>query len=51
VLQLVLEKGEGALQPGVEVVTGPSRVLRTLKEGDAVQRQQLKPGEKAGEKK
>ena len=39
------------LQPGLEVVTGPSRVLRTLKEGDAVQRQQLKPGEKAGEKK
>ena len=39
------------LQPGLEVVTGPSRVLRTLKEGDAVQRQQQKPGEKAGEKK
>ncbi|HEX8721465.1 MAG TPA: efflux RND transporter periplasmic adaptor subunit, partial [Pyrinomonadaceae bacterium] len=39
------------LQPGAEVVTGPSRVLRTLKEGDAVQRQQNKPGDKAGEKK
>jgi len=39
------------LQPNMEVVTGPSRVLRTLKEGDAVQRQQLKPGEKAPEKK
>jgi HlyD family secretion protein len=39
------------LQPNMEVVTGPSRVLRTLKEGDAVQRQQQKPGDKAGEKK
>jgi HlyD family secretion protein len=39
------------LTTGVEVVTGPSRVLRTLKEGDTVQRQQQKPGEKAGEKK
>jgi HlyD family secretion protein len=39
------------LQPDMEVITGPSRVLRTLKEGDSVQRQQLKPGEKAGEKK
>lgn len=39
------------LQPGLEVVTGPSRVLRTLKEGDAVQRQQQKPGDKAGDKK
>jgi len=39
------------LQPNVEVVTGPSRVLRTLKEGDTVQRQQQKPGEKAGDKK
>lgn len=35
----------------MEVVTGPSRVLRTLKEGDTVQRQQNKPGDKAGEKK
>jgi HlyD family secretion protein len=39
------------LQPNMEVVTGPSRVLRTLKEGDTVQRQQQKPGEKAGDKK
>ena len=39
------------LQPNVEVITGPSRVLRTLKEGDTVQRQQNKPGEKAGDKK
>jgi hypothetical protein len=35
----------------MEVITGPSRVLRTLKEGDTVQRQQQKPGEKAGDKK
>ncbi|HWW75474.1 MAG TPA: efflux RND transporter periplasmic adaptor subunit [Pyrinomonadaceae bacterium] len=39
------------LQPNMEVITGPSRVLRTLKEGDSVQRQQQKPGDKAGEKK
>ncbi|HEX8149099.1 MAG TPA: HlyD family efflux transporter periplasmic adaptor subunit [Pyrinomonadaceae bacterium] len=39
------------LQPQMEVITGPSRVLRTLKEGDTVQRQQNKPGDKAGEKK
>ncbi|HJQ33866.1 MAG TPA: HlyD family efflux transporter periplasmic adaptor subunit [Pyrinomonadaceae bacterium] len=39
------------LQPNMEVITGPSRVLRTLKEGDTVQRQQQKPGDKAGEKK
>jgi len=39
------------LQPQWEVITGPSRVLRTLKEGDTVQRQQNKPGDKAGEKK
>jgi HlyD family secretion protein len=39
------------LQPGLEVITGPSRVLRTLKEGDTVQRQQNKPGDKAGDKK
>ena len=39
------------LQPQMEVVTGPSRVLRTLKEGDTVQRQQNKPGDKAGDKK
>ncbi|MFL6334041.1 MAG: HlyD family secretion protein [Pyrinomonadaceae bacterium] len=39
------------LSKDMEVITGPSRVLRTLKEGDAVQRQQNKPGDKAGEKK
>jgi HlyD family secretion protein len=39
------------LQPQMEVVTGPSRVLRTLKEGDTVQRQDNKPGDKAGDKK
>lgn len=40
------------LQPNVEVVTGPSRVLRTLKEGDTVKKQTGKPGEgKAEEKK
>jgi HlyD family secretion protein len=40
------------LQPNLEVVTGPSRVLRTLKEGDTVKKQTGKPGEgKAEEKK
>jgi HlyD family secretion protein len=39
------------LQKDMEVITGPSRVLRTLKEGDTVQRQQNKPGDKAGDKK
>jgi HlyD family secretion protein len=39
------------LSKDMEVITGPSRVLRTLKEGDTVQRQQQKPGDKAGEKK
>src|SRR5215207_10192509 len=39
------------IQKDMEVITGPSRVLRTLKEGDTVQRQQNKPGDKAGEKK
>ena len=34
------------LQPNVEVVTGPSRVLRTLKEGARVRKQEKKPGEK-----
>src|SRR5205085_7877658 len=33
------------LQPNLEVVTGPSRVLRTLKEGDTVKKQTAKPGE------
>ncbi|HYE13624.1 MAG TPA: HlyD family efflux transporter periplasmic adaptor subunit [Pyrinomonadaceae bacterium] len=32
------------LSAGLEVITGPSRVLRTLKEGDAVKRQEKKPG-------
>ena len=31
------------LQPGTEVVTGPSRVLKTLKEGSSVKRQTKKP--------
>jgi HlyD family secretion protein len=33
------------LQPNTEVITGPSRVLRTLKEGDTVKKQTAKPGE------
>lgn len=33
------------LQNGLEVITGPSRVLRTLKENDVVKRQEKKPGE------
>ena len=32
------------LQPEVEVITGPSRVLRTLKEGSTVKKQTRKPG-------
>src|SRR5256714_2793254 len=36
------------LQPNMEVVTGPSRVLRTLKEGDTVQKQTNKPGATPG---
>ena len=40
------------LQPNLEVITGPSRVLRTLKDGDTVKKQTGKPGEgKAEEKK
>ena len=40
------------LRPDLEVITGPSRVLRTLKEGDTVKKQTGKPGEgKAEEKK
>ena len=35
------------LREGVEVVTGPSRVLRTLKENAAVKKQTRKPGEGA----
>ena len=34
---------------GMEVITGPSRVLRTLKEGAAVKKQTRRPGEKGGE--
>lgn len=34
----------GGLQPGAEVITGPSRVLRTLKEGSQVKKQERKPG-------
>ncbi|HEV3468872.1 MAG TPA: efflux RND transporter periplasmic adaptor subunit [Pyrinomonadaceae bacterium] len=33
------------LQPNMEVITGPSRVLRTLKENDTVKRQTRKPGQ------
>ncbi|MDQ3755413.1 MAG: efflux RND transporter periplasmic adaptor subunit [Acidobacteriota bacterium] len=33
------------LQPNVEVITGPSRILRTLKEGMTVKKQTRKPGE------
>ena len=33
------------LQPGVEVITGPSRVLRTLKDNATVKKQTRKPGE------
>ncbi|HEX8422977.1 MAG TPA: hypothetical protein VF634_06180, partial [Pyrinomonadaceae bacterium] len=42
------------LKEGVEVITGPSRVLRTLKENANVKKQTRKPGEgegKAGESK
>jgi HlyD family secretion protein len=31
-------------QPGMEIVTGPSRVLKTLKEGSTIKRQTRKPG-------
>ena len=36
------------LQPNMEVITGPSRVLRTLKEGDTVKKQTAKPGASPG---
>src|SRR2546423_2793030 len=39
------------LQPNVEVITGPSRVLRTLKDGDTVKKQVSKPGATPGEEK
>jgi hypothetical protein len=32
------------LQPGMEIITGPSRVLKTLKDGATVKRQTRKPG-------
>jgi HlyD family secretion protein len=32
------------LQPDMEIITGPSRVLRTLKDGAVVQRQKATPG-------
>jgi HlyD family secretion protein len=38
------------LNSGVEVVTGPSRVLRTLKDGSSVKRQKRKPGANPDEK-
>ncbi|MCA1633439.1 MAG: efflux RND transporter periplasmic adaptor subunit [Acidobacteria bacterium] len=34
----------GGLEPNLEVITGPSRVLRTLKEGEVVKKQERKPG-------
>ncbi|MGB8510705.1 MAG: efflux RND transporter periplasmic adaptor subunit, partial [Pyrinomonadaceae bacterium] len=34
----------GGLNANMEVITGPSRVLRTLKEGAAVKKQEKKPG-------
>jgi len=36
------------LQPQMEVITGPSRVMRTLKEGDTVKRQTRRPGAPEG---
>lgn len=41
-----IEVTSGA-QPGMEIVTGPSRVLKTLKDNDTVKRQTRKPGEAA----
>ena len=32
------------VQPGMEVVRGPSRVLKTLKDGMTIKRQTKKPG-------
>ncbi len=37
------------LQPNMEVITGPSRILKTLKEGQTVKRQVKKPGEINGQ--
>jgi HlyD family secretion protein len=39
-----IEVTSGA-QPGMEIVTGPSRVLKTLKEGSTIKRQTRKPGD------
>jgi HlyD family secretion protein len=39
------------LRPDIEVITGPSRVLRTLKEGATVKRQTARPGAKGGDDK
>jgi len=36
------------LEPNMEVITGPSRVLKTLKEGQTVKRQVRKPGDTNG---
>ena len=36
--------GTSGVQPGMEIVRGPSRVLKTLKDGTAVKRQVKKPG-------
>ena len=36
------------LEAQVEVITGPSRVLRTLKEGTVVKKQERKPGQTEG---
>jgi HlyD family secretion protein len=36
------------VQPGMEIVTGPSRVLKTLKEGSTIKRQVRKPGDANG---
>jgi HlyD family secretion protein len=33
------------LQPNMEIITGPSRVLKSLKEGETVKRQTKKPGD------
>jgi len=33
------------VQPGVEVITGPSRVLKALKENQTVKRQTRKAGD------
>ena len=35
------------LSPGTEIITGPSRVLKALKEGQTVKRQTNKPGANA----